>query len=81
MLKELADAVFSKDTIKVREIEGLIKSNLISNPVIIPEPELTQNKEIKPFSSVYQEFLNFKIEKENLSEKMQRTMSGAFKLY
>lgn len=72
LLKELADAVFSKDTIKVREIEGLIKSNLISNPVILPEPELTQNKEIKPFSSVYQEFLNFKIEKENLSDKMQK---------
>ena len=72
LLKELADAVFSKDTIKVREIEGLIKSNVISNPIIHPEQEFTQNKEIKLFSSVYEEFLNFKIDKENLSEKIQK---------
>ena len=72
LLKELADAVFSKDIIKVRKIEGLIKSKVISNPIIYPEQEFTQNKKIKLFSSVYQEFLNFKIEKENLSEKMQK---------
>jgi len=69
---ELLSSIFSEDFIGERELQGLLVSTPVAQQVSAPtsiEPESTAPL----FSQVYAEFLEHKINKDKLSEKMKKS--------
>jgi integrase len=67
---ELLSSIFSEDFIGERELQGLLASTPVAQQASVPilsEPESTAPL----FSQVYEEFLEFKVNKIKLSTKMQ----------
>lgn len=81
-LKQLTEAVFNKDAVKIRELEHIIQSSFNAHSVISPaaaNPVLENNSKL--FSQVYQEFLTFKVKKQNLSEKIQKDYARFYEVW
>jgi len=63
-------SIFSEDYIGERELQGLLAPKPTVQQVIVPT--LTESESTAPlFSQVYEEFLEFKVNKDKLSEKIQ----------
>lgn len=74
--REIATAVINNEAIKERELGKLINQPDIKLPV-----QVVQKSTAPLFSSVYDEFLKYKINKGNLSEKMQKNYVRLHKVW
>ncbi|MBL4941893.1 MAG: DUF3258 domain-containing protein [Colwellia sp.] len=69
---ELLSSIFSEDFIGERELQGLLAPKPTVQQITVPTP--VKPKSTAPlFSQIYAEFLEYKINKDKLSEKMQKS--------
>lgn len=69
---ELLSSIFSEDFIGERELQGLLATMPIVQHATAPVPEVLESTALL-FSKVYAEFLEHKIKKDKLSDKMQKS--------
>jgi integrase len=67
---QLAIAIIQGDVVKERELEKLLKNDLGIESIQTTKVELQPDSPL--LSEVYEEFLDYKIKKENLTSKMQK---------